>query len=213
MFTKYKSVIAVIVMSFAFIGVFGLSIAPHAYAKATVPDYCPGSPNYNGTDTLSANQQKVCSSIPAGCPGGPDLSSGQKAPKPSSCPFAAPTSSSSGSGAGGGITSNSCGGYSVNPSSQCPVSNISDPATKCDQNTCDIVKKYVNPAVNLLAALVGIIVVIGVIAGGIQYSTSGSDPQKAMKAKARVTNAIVALIAFTFLYGFLQWLLPGGLLH
>lgn len=88
-----------------------------------------------------------------------------------------------------------------------------DPAIKCTSGNCDIVGKYVNPAINVLALIFGSIAVISLILGGIQYSSSGGDPQKVSAAKKRVFNTIVAVVAFLFLYSFLQFLVPGGIFN
>lgn len=95
----------------------------------------------------------------------------------------------------------------------CPGNDTAGSDTvKCtDVNDCDVIKKYINPAVNFLAALFGLIVMISIVIGGIQYSTSAGDPQKASAARARIRNAIIALIAFILLYAGLNFLLPGGL--
>ncbi len=82
--------------------------------------------------------------------------------------------------------------------------------SKVDQG-CDLISKYLQPFINFLAALVGVVVVISVVIGGIQYSTSAGDPQKASAARARIRNAIIALITFIFLYGLLNFLIPGGI--
>lgn len=76
---------------------------------------------------------------------------------------------------------------------------------------CDLISKYINPFVDLLAALVGVAVVTSIIIGGIQYSSSGGDPGKAAAAKERIRNAIIALIVFIFLYSMLNFLIPGGI--
>jgi hypothetical protein len=98
----------------------------------------------------------------------------------------------------------------------CAVQTVSDPAlnnTKCPTvSKCDLVQGYINPFINFLAALVGVAVVISIVIGGIQYSSSGGDPAKAAAAKNRIRNAIVALVAFFFLYALLNFLIPGGLL-
>ena len=72
------------------------------------------------------------------------------------------------------------------------------------------VENYVNPAVAFLAALAGVAVVISVIVGAIQYSSAGGDPSKVTAARNRIVESIVALLAFLFLYAFLNFLLPGG---
>jgi hypothetical protein len=78
-------------------------------------------------------------------------------------------------------------------------------------NNPDLIALYLNPAINLFSGLVGVVVVTSIIAGGIQYSSSAGDPQRAAKARGRISNAIIALIAYAFLYMFLQFIIPGGL--
>jgi len=73
--------------------------------------------------------------------------------------------------------------------------------------------KYINPLISLLSAIVGLVVVIAVIMGGIEYSSSGGDPQRAAAGRTHITNALLGLLAYIFLYAFLQFLIPGGFLH
>jgi|GEM_PF-258150 hypothetical protein len=86
----------------------------------------------------------------------------------------------------------------------CPAGTESD-STKC------VFAKYVNPIVRLLSVVAGIAVVIGIIMGGIQYSASAGDPQKAAQAKGKITKALFGLVAFLFLYSTLQFFSPGGI--
>ncbi len=79
--------------------------------------------------------------------------------------------------------------------------------------TCDLVQKYINPTIDFLAAAVGIICVISVVLGGIQYSASADNPQASAAAKKRIANAVLAAVVFLFLWGFLQFIVPGGLLN
>ena len=76
---------------------------------------------------------------------------------------------------------------------------------------CDLIVKYIDPFIDFLSALVGVAVVISIIIGGIQYSSSGGDPGKASAAKERIRNAIVALLVYLFLFSILNFLIPGGL--
>ena len=84
---------------------------------------------------------------------------------------------------------------------------------KGDSSNCDLIKLYINPAINMLTVAFAIIVVISLIIGGINYTTSEGDPQKVSRAKNRIFNTIFALIAYIFLYSFLQFLIPGGAFH
>lgn len=70
-----------------------------------------------------------------------------------------------------------------------------------------------NPAVKVLSIIVGIVVVMSLILGGIQYSASEGDPQKAAQARDRIAKTILALLVYIFLYAFLQFLIPGGVFN
>jgi cobalamin synthase len=70
---------------------------------------------------------------------------------------------------------------------------------------------YLQPAIAFLSAIAGVAVVISIVLGGIQYSSAGGDPGKVAAARQRISKAIIALLAFLFLYAFLNWLLPGGI--
>lgn len=72
------------------------------------------------------------------------------------------------------------------------------------------VEEYLQLAVNIVTAVAGLAIVSSVIISGIQYSTSGGNPQATAKAKERITQAIIALVASLLLYTFMQWLIPGG---
>lgn len=85
-------------------------------------------------------------------------------------------------------------------------------AKTCTGGDCSgLITKYVNPAIRLMSALVGVAVVIAIVVGGVQYSSAGGDPSKVVAARKRITNAILALLAYLFMMAFLQWLLPGGI--
>ncbi len=80
-----------------------------------------------------------------------------------------------------------------------------------NSDNCAIVG-YLVLFINILSALVGIAVAASIIYGGIQYASSGGDPQKVAAAKERIRNAIIALVFFIFTYSFLNYLVPGGVL-
>jgi hypothetical protein len=86
-------------------------------------------------------------------------------------------------------------------------------AAGCNESGCNLSATYIQPVLDLLSGLVGVVVVISLILGGIQYSASEGDPQKSAKAKNRIAKTIFALFAYFFLFAFLQFLIPGGLFH
>jgi hypothetical protein len=97
--------------------------------------------------------------------------------------------------------------------------NCEDSAAKaagksCDQNaSCKKIYDYLIKAADLLSALVGVVAVGMIIFGGIEFSSSGGDPQKVASAKGHITNAVIALVAFLFLFAFLNFIIPGGLFN
>ncbi len=87
-----------------------------------------------------------------------------------------------------------------------------DPNGTITASNCGIVA-YLQLFINVLSGLVGIVIVIMIIWGGIEYSSAGNDPQKVGAAKSKISNALLALVVFIFMYSFLQWVVPGGIFH
>ncbi len=118
-----------------------------------------------------------------------------------------------------GWVSSDCGGPNfkdVVPTQKTP-NNVDNAQTgNCPteldpQKECDIVRQYLNPIINALGIIVVLAVVISIVVGGIQYTTSADQPGAVQAARQRIINAVLALIAFTFLWSFLQWIIPGGI--
>ncbi|MEI9913693.1 MAG: hypothetical protein WDN66_01680 [Candidatus Saccharibacteria bacterium] len=64
--------------------------------------------------------------------------------------------------------------------------------------------------IRFLSAGVGIVVVMSVIIGGIQYIMSRGDPNATQAAIGRLTSAVTALIVYIFAYAILNFVIPGG---
>lgn len=71
--------------------------------------------------------------------------------------------------------------------------------------------KDLNIIVGFLSGLVGVVVVGVIIMGGIQYAMAGDKADAVSAAKKRIINGVTALVAFLFIFAFLQWLIPGGI--
>ncbi|CAN5658311.1 hypothetical protein BH23PAT2_BH23PAT2_06050 [soil metagenome] len=84
----------------------------------------------------------------------------------------------------------------------------------CDEDVltpenCSIIA-YIRLFTDVLSVLVGIVVVMMIVIGGIQYSSAGNNPQAVAGAKKRISQALFALVAYIFMFAFLQWIVPGG---
>jgi len=112
-------------------------------------------------------------------------------------------------------------------SQQGPVAEIPDPAdcpysveglidTDCDKEVltsgnCGIIKILVN-GINFLSALAGMAIIASIIVAGYQYMTAQDNSGQIQAARTRIIWAIVALVMFIFMYAFLNWVVPGGVI-
>lgn len=62
-----------------------------------------------------------------------------------------------------------------------------------------------------LSAGIGIIIVISIIAAGIQYSSSEGSAEATQAAKTRIQNSVIGLIIYIFSFSLIQYLVPGGI--
>ena len=79
-----------------------------------------------------------------------------------------------------------------------------------NKDNCGIIA-YIVLFTRVLSGLVGIVVVIMIAVGGIQYAAAGPDPSAVVAARKRIINALIALVFYIFMFSFLQWLVPGGI--
>ena len=71
------------------------------------------------------------------------------------------------------------------------------------------VKCIVRLVVDILSVLIGIVGVIGIVVVGIQYMTAGGNEEQTRKAKRRLFEIVIGLVAYAVAYALLAWLLPG----
>ena len=63
--------------------------------------------------------------------------------------------------------------------------------------------------VDILSIGVGVLGVLGITIVGIQYLTAGGSEEKTRKAKQRMLEIIIGLIAYVLIYALLKWLKVG----
>lgn len=109
--------------------------------------------------------------------------------------------------------SNSTGGTNNNGST-----NLGEDCNKDQNNLKNCLKDNrlvvrLREVINFLSAGVGVLAVMMIIVGGIQYSAAGDNPAALQAAKKRIFNVVYGLIVFVFIWAFLQWLIPGGIFN
>jgi len=67
--------------------------------------------------------------------------------------------------------------------------------------------------VNILTAGVGIVAVAGIIYGSVMYASAGGNPENVKKARGIITNVVIGIIAYAFMFTILNFITPGGLFN
>ena len=60
---------------------------------------------------------------------------------------------------------------------------------------------------------VGIAGTLGIVISGVQYLTARDNEAQMTKAKSRIIIIVIGLAVYAVMWGFLQWILPGGVLR
>lgn len=67
--------------------------------------------------------------------------------------------------------------------------------------------------INILTAGVGIAAVGGIVYGAILYTSAGGSPEQVKKAMGIITNVVIGVVAYAFMYALLNFLIPGGIFN
>jgi len=65
--------------------------------------------------------------------------------------------------------------------------------------------------INILTAGVGVAAVAGIVYGSILYASAADSVEQTKKALSTIINVVVGLLAYAFMYAFLNFIIPGGL--
>ena len=90
-----------------------------------------------------------------------------------------------------------------------PTAILGENGCSCDSGNGDSIIAILNLVVNILTVGIGILGVIGITIVGIQYLTAGGNEEKTRKAKRRMFEIVIGLVAYVIIYALLNWLIPG----
>jgi hypothetical protein len=88
---------------------------------------------------------------------------------------------------------------------------FSSNATLSPSSGGGIIVTYLRDVLRLLSSIIGVVIVLMIVIGGVQYMTSLGDPKAVASAKNRITNAIIALVLFLMTFAIISFLVPGGI--
>ena len=81
--------------------------------------------------------------------------------------------------------------------------------TECGSGDDAAIKCILNTVIDIFTVGVGILGVIGISIAGIQYLTAGGSEEKTRKAKRRMFEIVIGLVAYVLIYAALKWLMPN----
>lgn len=70
------------------------------------------------------------------------------------------------------------------------------------------IKSLLNKVVSVMTIGIGVLGVLGITIVGIQYLTAGDSEEKTRKAKRRLFEIVIGLVAYVAIYALLDWLIP-----
>lgn len=89
-------------------------------------------------------------------------------------------------------------------------------AGDCDVETSILpgnwgISDILNLVLNIIVYGLGVAAVLGVIIAGVMYMTARDNEAQVTRAKTRLYEVVIGLIAWALMYVVLRWLIPGGL--
>lgn len=91
-----------------------------------------------------------------------------------------------------------------------PGDKNNPPETTILPNDLDVMK-ILKLVLNILVYGLGVAAVLGTVIAAIMYLTARDNEQQVAKAKTRLYEVVIGLVAWAVMWALLQWLLPGGL--
>ena len=87
--------------------------------------------------------------------------------------------------------------------------NLSGGDQYCDDGNGQGVMDILKLIVNVLSVIIGALGIVGIVIVGIQYMSSGGNEEKMRKAKRRMVEIVLGLVAYALVYVLLRFLAPG----
>ncbi len=78
----------------------------------------------------------------------------------------------------------------------------------CDDGKGGTIKDVLQLVVEIMSIGIGILGVLGITIVGIQYLTAGGSEEKTRKAKRRMLEIVIGIIAYVLFTAFLSFLIP-----
>ena len=81
----------------------------------------------------------------------------------------------------------------------------------CDGTNGNGINSLLVLIINILSAGIGVAALGGIVYGSILYASAADSSEQTKKAITIITDIVIGLVAYAFLYAFLNYIIPGGL--
>lgn len=81
---------------------------------------------------------------------------------------------------------------------------------ECDEGGDGGITHILKLVTTILSIGIGIVGVIGISVAGVQYLTAGGNEEKTRKAKRRIYEVVLGVVAYVVIFSVIAWLLPGS---
>jgi hypothetical protein len=65
-------------------------------------------------------------------------------------------------------------------------------------------------AIKILTGGIGVLAIAGIVYGSIMYTTAAGSPEQVKKAIEIFRNVVIGIVAYALMFGFLNFIIPGG---
>lgn len=64
--------------------------------------------------------------------------------------------------------------------------------------------------IKILTGGIGVLAIAGIVYGSILYTTAAGSPEQVKKAIEVFRNVVIGIVAYALMFGFLNFIIPGG---
>jgi hypothetical protein len=64
--------------------------------------------------------------------------------------------------------------------------------------------------IKILTGGIGVLAIAGIVYGSIMYTTAAGSPEQVKKAIEIFRNVVIGIVAYALMFGFLNFIIPGG---
>lgn len=85
-----------------------------------------------------------------------------------------------------------------------------DPSDKTGDTSKSPILSLLTLIIRILTGGIGVLAIAGIVYGSILYTTAAGSAEQVKKAIEVFRNVVIGIVAYALMFGFLNFLIPGG---